>query len=199
MDRSPGSNAGTVSNEAVKVSGWPSSTDDVRMSGVSTGSTPRSRSASSTARRNQVVRDIVQDLLLEALLDDLGRHLARAEAGNARLARSSRARDASISASTMSLGISTRTFFRVSLTSTNSVFIVRGSCVESGVGRNDACAAADAAACSTGRSSSAGERRLVRKGGVEPPKPFGYRILSPARLPVPPLSPVVGWKLFWPA
>src|SRR3954468_13452878 len=28
----------------------------------------------------------------------------------------------------------------------------------------------------------------VRKGGVEPPKPFGYRILSPARLPVPPLS-----------
>ena len=29
---------------------------------------------------------------------------------------------------------------------------------------------------------------IVRKGGVEPPKPFGYRILSPARLPVPPLS-----------
>src|SRR5436305_10421951 len=31
----------------------------------------------------------------------------------------------------------------------------------------------------------------VRKGGVEPPKPFGYRILSPARLPVPPLSRTV--------
>jgi hypothetical protein len=30
--------------------------------------------------------------------------------------------------------------------------------------------------------------RNVRKGGVEPPKPCGYRILSPARLPVPPLS-----------
>jgi glycosyltransferase involved in cell wall biosynthesis len=29
---------------------------------------------------------------------------------------------------------------------------------------------------------------MVRKGGVEPPKPFGYRILSPARLPIPPLS-----------
>src|SRR4051812_8251170 len=29
---------------------------------------------------------------------------------------------------------------------------------------------------------------LVRKGGVEPPRPFGHRILSPARLPVPPLS-----------
>src|SRR5438552_11178860 len=32
----------------------------------------------------------------------------------------------------------------------------------------------------------------VRKGGVEPPKPFGYRILSPARLPVPPLSRIHG-------
>ena len=34
-------------------------------------------------------------------------------------------------------------------------------------------------------------RRLVRKGGVEPPRPFGHRILSPARLPVPPLSHVM--------
>ena len=33
------------------------------------------------------------------------------------------------------------------------------------------------------------ERRLVRKGGLEPPYPFGYQILSLARLPVPPLSP----------
>src|SRR5204862_6274851 len=31
-------------------------------------------------------------------------------------------------------------------------------------------------------------RLLVRKGGLEPPWPFGHRILSPARLPVPPLS-----------
>ena len=37
----------------------------------------------------------------------------------------------------------------------------------------------------------------VRKGGVEPPKPFGYRILSPARLPVPPLSPVTGRPRCW--
>ena len=29
---------------------------------------------------------------------------------------------------------------------------------------------------------------VVRKGGFEPPQPFGYRILNPARLPVPPLS-----------
>lgn len=28
---------------------------------------------------------------------------------------------------------------------------------------------------------------LVRKEGVEPPRPFGHRILSPARLPIPPL------------
>ena len=28
----------------------------------------------------------------------------------------------------------------------------------------------------------------VREGGFEPPRPFGHRILSPARLPVPPLS-----------
>ena len=29
---------------------------------------------------------------------------------------------------------------------------------------------------------------MVRTGGVEPPRPFGHRILSPARLPVPPRS-----------
>ena len=28
----------------------------------------------------------------------------------------------------------------------------------------------------------------MRKGGFEPPQPFGHRILNPARLPVPPLS-----------
>ncbi len=32
----------------------------------------------------------------------------------------------------------------------------------------------------------------MRKGGFEPPQPCGYRILSPARLPVPPLSRVPG-------
>ena len=29
---------------------------------------------------------------------------------------------------------------------------------------------------------------MVRKGGLEPPRPFGHRILNPARLPIPPLS-----------
>ena len=35
---------------------------------------------------------------------------------------------------------------------------------------------------------SSASREGLRKGGVEPPRPFGHRILSPARLPVPPLS-----------
>ena len=30
--------------------------------------------------------------------------------------------------------------------------------------------------------------RMVRKKGLEPLQPFGYRLLRPARLPVPPLS-----------
>ena len=36
--------------------------------------------------------------------------------------------------------------------------------------------------------TESGERRLVRKGGVEPPHPNGHRNLNPARLPIPPLS-----------
>ena len=85
--KSPGSNDGTVSNDAVNVSGWPSSITTSRMSGVSTASTPRSRSASSTARGTRSCSDVVEDLILEALLDDARRRLAGAEAGDARLAR----------------------------------------------------------------------------------------------------------------
>ena len=40
----------------------------------------------------------------------------------------------------------------------------------------------------SGRQAERARHVMVRKGGVEPPKPFGYRILSPARLPIPPLS-----------
>src|ERR1051326_117291 len=39
-----------------------------------------------------------------------------------------------------------------------------------------------------------GEKRmggLVRKGGIEPPRPNGHRLLRPARLPVPPLSQTI--------
>src|SRR5690349_2719519 len=32
------------------------------------------------------------------------------------------------------------------------------------------------------------EHFMVRKGGLEPPRPLGHWILSPARLPIPPLS-----------
>src|SRR6185312_2332389 len=32
-----------------------------------------------------------------------------------------------------------------------------------------------------------GLQKLVRKGGFEPPRPFGHWTLNPARLPVPPL------------
>src|SRR2546428_7487722 len=31
------------------------------------------------------------------------------------------------------------------------------------------------------------ERRLVRKGGLEPPRPCGHKLLRLARLPIPPL------------
>ena len=31
-------------------------------------------------------------------------------------------------------------------------------------------------------------REMVRKGGLEPPRPFGHQILNLARLPIPPLS-----------
>ncbi len=41
------------------------------------------------------------------------------------------------------------------------------------------------AALAQGKISS--EEILVRKEGVEPPRPFGHKILSLARLPVPPL------------
>src|SRR4051812_23195372 len=69
---------------------------------------------------------------------------------------------------TMSVGISTFRSLRVSLMSVSSAFMV-----ESHQHTRQLAAV------------------MVRKGGVEPPKPFGYRILSPARLPVPPLSRMI--------
>src|SRR6185295_6609193 len=76
---------------------------------------------------------------------------------------------------TMSVGISTFRLFWVSLTSVNSAFM-------------DAIHRAYRRLVLAHRSSRGCTSEGVRKGGVEPPKPFGYRILSPARLPVPPLS-----------
>src|SRR6266704_4207233 len=37
------------------------------------------------------------------------------------------------------------------------------------------------------RGSQEKKRKMVRKEGFEPPRPFGHKILSLARLPVPPL------------
>src|SRR6266403_5476678 len=37
------------------------------------------------------------------------------------------------------------------------------------------------------RDKPSSSERLVRKEGFEPPRPFGHKILSLARLPVPPL------------
>ena len=81
---SPGSIGGIVSKSATNVSGWPSSITTSRMSGVATGSRPRSRSAVADDARNQVVRDVVQNLVLVALPDDGRRHLALPEARDAR-------------------------------------------------------------------------------------------------------------------
>src|SRR5205823_12951521 len=42
-----------------------------------------------------------------------------------------------------------------------------------------------------------GCRRVVPKVGIEPTRPFGHRILSPARLPIPPLRrpPIVDGRV----
>ena len=39
---------------------------------------------------------------------------------------------------------------------------------------------------------------LVRKGGLEPPRPLGHRILNPARIPVPPLPHRIDYTSSWP-
>src|SRR5678815_166454 len=93
----------------------------------------------------------------------------------------------SISASTTSLGISIVMFFCVSLTSWNSVFIcgVVHLCA-SRYGGHSFARLPGACAPKLARRRQASEG--VRKEGLEPPYPFGYQILSLARLPVPPLS-----------
>lgn len=40
------------------------------------------------------------------------------------------------------------------------------------------------------------QRRMVRAGGIEPPRDFSLRILSPVRLPVPPCPLLQGPVLF---
>ena len=117
----PGSIGGSVSNVAVKVSACPSSSDDV----LHVGRVDRLEAA--LAQRlvdragNQIVRDVVENLLAETLLDERRRDLALPEARNAGLPAVA-ARDA------IDLRIDdvARNFdgdaFLVSLRSANSVF-----------------------------------------------------------------------------
>ena len=103
---------GTVSNVGRELERRPSSTMTSLMSGVSTGSTPRSRSASSTARGIRPCATSWRIWLAEALPHDLGRHFAGPEPGNPRRLAVLRVTLA-ISASTTSGGISTVRFRRV--------------------------------------------------------------------------------------
>ena len=126
------------------------------------------------------------NLVPEALLDDVGRDLAGTEPGQPRLLRVALA-TRSISASTTSLGISIVMFFCVSLTSSNSVFMCDVVHLRaSRYGGHSFARVAGACAPKLARRRQASEG--VRKEGLEPPYPFGYQILSLARLPIPPLS-----------
>ena len=115
--------------------------------------------------RDEVVRDVVQDLVLEALLDDARRRLARPEAGDARACASSRARRDRSRRRRRRSGFRRGRFLRVSLTSTNSVFM--GDCP----GDWAICGLRLACACRRRRSRARAMRAKagMRKGGVEPP------------------------------
>ena len=85
-ENSPGSKDGTTSNSALKVSGCPSSSLRSRMSRRLDRLDAALLQRFAHGALDQLVRDVVQDLALEALLDHLRRHLARAEARDARRA-----------------------------------------------------------------------------------------------------------------
>src|SRR6185436_17358709 len=110
---------------------------------------------------DEVVREVVEDLALVALLDDARRRLARTEARHARLLR-----------------VVARNPIDTLVDDVGGDFDLQAL-----LGLVDVCEL-----CFHVRNLPSISQEGVRKGGVEPPKPFGYRILSPARLPVPPLS-----------
>ena len=116
--------------------------------------------------RHQLVHDVVEDLVLEALLDDPRRHLARPEARDARGL-------AVVARHPIDLGID-----RAAVDLHDEVLAGLADVDEFGL---------HVMGSVTTREVRAGTGSL-RKGGVEPPWPYGHRILSPARLPVPPLS-----------
>ena len=91
--------------------------------GLSTGSTPRSVSASSHRVPDQVLGGVLQNLPAEPLPHHLRRHLARPEARQARRLAVARGHLVDLRDRPCRRGISTTRFLRVSLTSTSSVFI----------------------------------------------------------------------------
>jgi hypothetical protein len=127
---------------------------------------------------HQLVDDVVQNLAAETLLDDTGGHLARPEPGDAcGLAVVARHTiDLRVDHATLDLDV--QILARLADVNEFGLHEVRG----------------------TNRGSAG--CGVLRKGGVEPPWPHGHRILSPARLPVPPLSHAGGcdasvtWPIF---
>ena len=117
---------------------------------------------------NQPVHHVVVDLVAEALLDHRGRGLAGTETGQARLARVA-LRDA------IDLGIDevARDLDGEGLLGVGNVYEVGFHWLR---------------AQGSGLKQNACGESEVRKEGLEPTHPFGYQILSLARLPVPPLS-----------
>ncbi len=153
---------GSVSNVAVNVSACPSSSAHVLHVGRVDGLEAALAQRFVDRARNEVVRDVVENLLAESLLDEGGRNLALAESGNARLpaVAAGYAIDLRVDDVARNFdGNALLGFTEIGEFGFHYRIIPFGSASEG-----------------------------VRKGGVEPPRPFGHRILSPARLPVPPLS-----------
>ena len=181
--RSPGSNAGTVSNEAVKVSGWPSSIVDVADVGRVDRLEPLLAQRIVDGARDQVVRDVVKDLVLEALLDDARRRLARPEAGDARLARVV-ARDA-VDLGVDHIGGDFDAHGLARLVDVGKFGFHRCACGHA----VRYCRSASEAGARCRAEARAGRRaKAGAKGGSRTRMAVNHRILSPARLPIPPLS-----------
>jgi hypothetical protein len=136
---------------------------------------------------HELVRHVVQDPVAEPLPDDRGRRLARAEPGHAGRARV-------VARHAGDLGLD-----RVGGDLEHDLLLGRADVDD--LCLHERCRVAGGGATRVARSAcrqdetittcyyeTAPAWRLVRKGGLEPPRPFGHRILSPARLPVPPLS-----------
>ena len=144
--------------------------------------------------RDQIVRDVVKNLLAEPLLDERRRNLALAEPRYARLPAVAAGYAIDFGVDDVAgnfhgnalLGFSEIGEFGFHYRII-SAFRLRAPRYGGQVATTGDEAMSRACTPELPLASRASEG--VRKGGVEPPRPFGHRILSPARLPVPPLSP----------